>query len=131
MGTHHGNEGVVKVGSNAIAEIQSYELNESIEMAENHSMGDTWKTHITGVKSWQGSVTCWWDEADTNGQQALTNGASVTLNLYPEGDASTDVYKTGTATVSEVQISAAKDGIVTCTFNFTGNGALTQAVVGA
>jgi hypothetical protein len=131
MATHHGNGGVVRVGANSVAEVQQWSLTERVDIAEDHSMGDAWKTHLTGVKSWDGSVQCWFDETDTNGQQALTVGASVTLNLYPEGTGSGATYKTGTITITEITLDDAKDGIVTRAFNFVGNGALTETTVGA
>lgn len=129
MATHHGKNGVVKSGANTVAEVQEWAVNERIDMAEDHAQGDTWKTHLTGFKSWDGSLSCSWDETDTNGQEALANGASVTLNLYPEAAGAGATYWTGTATINEVTRNVPKDGIVTVTFTFTGNGALTQTTV--
>ena len=94
---HKGSEGTVKIGTNAIAEIRSWELTHETEVIEDTEIGDSNKTFQTGNSSWSGSVTCFWDETDTNGQEALTAGASVTLNLYPEGATAADVYYTGTA----------------------------------
>ena len=129
MGTHHGKDGVVKVGANAVAEIDNWSVTETAATADDTSMGDTWKTHIAGktINSWNGSLSCHWDETDTNGQQALTVGASVTLNLYPEGSGTGATYKTGTATITQVGLTVPKDGVVSRSFNFEGNGALSEA----
>lgn len=129
MATHHGNEGVVKVGNNVVAEITQWSIEETAEIADDTAMGDAWGTHLAGVKRWSGSLTCWWDETDTQGQGALTAGASVTLNLYPEGDDTGDAYFTGTATVTRVQRQASLTSIVTANIDVTGNGALTQSTV--
>jgi len=91
-------------------------------------MGDSYKTHIasSGIKEWSGSMTCHWDETDTNGQVAMTVGASVTLNLYPEGATTGDKYYTGTATITERGITTRMDGdTIRATFSFLGNGSLT------
>ena len=129
MATHHGKAGVVKVGANAVAEIQQWSVTENIETAEDTAMGDTDKTFLTGVKGWQGSLQCSWDETDTNGQEALTIGAGVTLNLYPEGAGAGATYKTGAAIITEITLDVNRNGVVTRAFNFLGNGALTQSTV--
>lgn len=129
MASHAGLEGTVKLGSNAVAEVREWEIQESAETADNTSLDNTtgWRTHKQTLKGWSGSLTCWWDETDTNGQVALTNGASVTLNLYPEGDDTGDTYYTGTATVTQITRKGSIDGIVEASFSFLGNGALTSA----
>lgn len=129
MATHHGKNGVVKVGSNAVAEVQQFSVTEQVGTVDDTAMGDTDETHLVGIKSWNGSLQCSWDETDTNGQEALTVGASVTLNLYPEGTGSGASYMTGTATITEVTRDIKRDGVVTRSFNFKGNGALTHTTV--
>lgn len=129
MATHAGKEGTVKIGANAVAEIREWSVTENGETADNSSMGDTARTHMFTMSSWDGSLSCWWDETDTNGQGALTIGASVTLNLYPEGDGAGDTYYTGTATVTSISRRAALDGLVEADFSFMGSGALTGTTV--
>ena len=92
-------------------------------------MTDTARTHAVTLTSFSGSLDCFWDETDTNGQGALTNGASVTLNLYPEGDTNGDTYYSGTALVTGVSRSASFDGMVEATISVQGTGALTSATV--
>ena len=129
MGTHIGNEGSVKIGANTLAEVKSFTVTERAAVADDSELSDAWDTHLVGSKSWEGQVTCGFDETDTNGQEALTPGASVTLNLYPEGTASGDWYLTGTATVTEIGHSQTRNGQVERTFRFQGNGALTRTTV--
>jgi hypothetical protein len=129
MGTHHGKDGAVKVGANAVAEINDWTVDESAATADDTVMGDAWDTHLVGTKSWSGSMRCWWDETDTNGQQALTVGASVTLNLYPEGSGSGATYKTGTATITKVGIAVSKGAVVSRDYSFQGNGQLSETTV--
>lgn len=129
MANHAGNEGTVKVGSDAIAEIRSYTIEETSDTTEDTAMGDTWRTHKTTLLSWTASVDCWWDETDTTGQGALTVGSEVTLNLYPEGDASSATYYSGTGIVTGVNRSASLDGMVEASISVQGTGALTESTV--
>ena len=92
MATHKGSEGTVKVGSNAIAEIRSYSIEESADTIEDTSMGDSARTYKASLTQFSGSIDVFWDETDTSGQGALDVGSEVTLNFYPEGDASGDTY---------------------------------------
>lgn len=132
MATHWGNEGVVKLGANTVAEVTDFEFTETVTTIDDTSMGDTYKSHIagSGIKEWSGSMTCHWDETDTNGQAAMTVGASVTLNLYPEGATSGDTYWSGTATITSRAQSQKMDGeTIKATFQFQGNGALSRNTV--
>jgi predicted secreted protein len=129
MAIHKGSEGTVKVGVNAIAEIRSYSLEESADTLETTSMGDTARTYLPSLSTFSGSVDVYWDESDTNGQGALTIGAEVTLNIYPEGDASSDVYYTGSAIVTGVTRSGSFDGMVEASISVQGTGALTSTTV--
>jgi predicted secreted protein len=129
MAVHKGSEGTVKVGVNAIAEIRSYSLEESVDTLETTSLGDTARTYLPSLSTFSGSVDVYWDESDTNGQGALTVGAEVTLNIYPEGDASSDVYYTGSAIVTSVTRSGSFDGMVEASISVQGTGALTSTTV--
>lgn len=125
MATHTGSEGTVKVGANAIAEIRSYSVEETADTTEDTTMGDTYRTHKTTLKSWSGSVDVFWDELDTTGQGALTVGSEVTANFYPEGSTTGDIYLTGTAIVTGKTITASFDGMIESTITLQGTGALT------
>lgn len=130
MATHHGKDGVVRSGAtNALAEVTEFSIEETADVVDNTVMGDTSKTHMIGVKSWTASVSCFWDETDTNGQQTFLVGSSVTVGLYPEGTASGATFASGTATITGVQLGAAKDGIVSRNFTLEGNGALAWSTV--
>ena len=129
MAVHKGSEGTVKVGANAIAEIRSYSLEESADTLETTSMGDTARTYLPSLSTFSGSVDVYWDESDTTGQGALTIGAEITLNVYPEGDTSGDTYYTGSAIVTGVTRNGSFDGMVEASISVQGTGALTSATV--
>lgn len=123
MATHKGSEGEVKVGSNLIAEVDGFSWDETADMIEDTELSDTYKTFITDMFSWTGSIECHWDETDSTGQGAMTIGSSVTLNLYPEGDSGGNTYHTGTVLITSISIANAKGSTVTSAFSFQGTGA--------
>jgi len=129
MATHKGSEGTVHVGTNAIAEIKSYALEESADTIEDTTMGDAARTYTPSLTTFSGSIDVFWDETDTNGQVALAIGSSVTLKWYPEGVSSGDTYYTGTALVTGKNISASFDGMVEASISVQGTGAITTATV--
>ena len=129
MATHAGSEGTVKVGANAIAEIRSFSIEESADTLEDTTMGDTARTYKPSLTNFTGTVDVLWDETDTTGQGALTIGAQVTLNLYPEGDTSGDTYLSGTAIVTGRTVNSSFDGLVEMSISVQGSGALTQTTV--
>lgn len=129
MATHTGSEGTVKVGANAIAEIRSFSIEETADTLEDTTMGDTARTYKSSLTAFSGSLDVFWDETDTTGQGALTIGAEVTLNLYPEGDTSGDTYLTGTAIVTGRSVSSSFDGLVEMSISVQGTGALSQTTV--
>ena len=92
-------------------------------------MGDTARTYKSSLTTFTGSVDVFWDETDTAGQGALTIGASVTLNVYPEGDASGDTYYSGSAIVTGITRSSSFDGLVEASITVQGSGALTATTV--
>ena len=129
MANHTGSAGLVKVGTNTVAEVRSFTINTTAELLEDTTINDTSKTYQVGKKGATASVECFWDETDTNGQIALAEGQSVTLNLYPEGADSGDYYYTGTWLVTGNSVSVPTDGIIEATFDATLTGALSRTTV--
>lgn len=129
MAVHKGSEGTVKVGSNAIANIRSYSIEESADTLEQTVMGNTSRAYVASLSTFSGSVDVYWDETDSSGQGALTIGAEVTLNFYPEGDTAGDTYYTGTAIVTGITRTASFDGNIEASISVQGDGALSETTV--
>ena len=129
MATHAGSEGTIKSNTNAVAEVRSYTITETGDTIEDTSMGDSARTYKAGLKTWTASVEAFWDETDTTGQGSFDVGSSVTLNLYPEGSSSGDMYYSGTAIVTGKTVNGTFDGMVEVSFTFQGTGALTELTV--
>ena len=128
MAVHKGSEGLIKIGTDTVAEVTSYSIEESAEVLEDTSLGDTARTYLTSLTTFTGSLEVFWDETDT-AQNALTIGASITLNVYPEGADSGDTYYSGSAIVTGITRAASFDGLVTASISVQGSGALTSTTV--
>ena len=129
MATHTGSSGLIKVGTNTVAEVRSFTLDTTAELLEDTALTDTSKTFQVGKKGATASVECFWDETDTNGQIAIAEGEQVTLYLYPEGATSGDYYFAGTWIISANSVSTPTDGMIEATFSATLTGALTRGTV--
>ena len=129
MSTFIGKDGAVYVGTKAVAEVRDVSLESSSEIVNDTVMGDDFMTNKATQKSWSATVNCYYDSSDTTGQLALDEGATVTLNLYPEGNTSGKTYYTGSVIVTSISRSQSFDGLVEVTFNGTGTGALAETSV--
>jgi len=128
MATKLGRDGLVKISSTTIGELRNYALSHSSDTVEDSVIGDTYRTRLATMKTFSVSGDLYWDETDA-GQLLITIGSQVTLNLYPEGASSGDVYYTGAAIVTKFDINASFDGIVEGAISFEGNGVLTTTSV--
>jgi len=126
MGIHKGSEGTVHVGTDAVAEIKSYSVEDTMDTIEVTTMGNTFRDYKTSLESFSGTLDVFWDEVDT-AQIALQAGSEVTLKFYPEGTASSAKYYSGTAIVTGVSISASFDGMVEASISVQGKSALSLA----
>jgi hypothetical protein len=129
MAVHKGSEGVVKVGSNTVAEVTAFSFDETADTIESTALSNSARSYVADYVGFTGTVDCQWDETDTSGQGAMTVGSTVTLNLYPEGSASSATYYTGSAIITSISRANAMGSIVTANFSFTGTNALTSATV--
>jgi len=128
MATHTGSEGTIKIGSDVLGELRSFSLESSAETIEDTSMGDTARTYKVGLTAFSGTASVFFDETDT-AQGNVDAGASITLNVFPEGATSGDTFYSGTAIVVGRNINSSFDGMVEMEISFTGSGALTESTV--
>jgi len=125
MANHTGIDGVIKISTNVVAEVRNWSITETADTIEDTTMNDTSRTYQVGLKSWNGSLTAFWDETDTNGQVAMSIGSSVSLDLYPEGATTGDAKYSGTVLITSIGVSVPTNGMVERTIGFQGTGALT------
>jgi len=128
MATFKGNDGVVLIGTDVMAEVISFSVDETADTIETTSMGLASKTYVSSFTDFTATVETYFDDTDT-AQQAVTAGDSVTLKLQMEGNTSGDHQLTGTALVTSRSIGVTSDGINTATYSLQGTGGLTEATV--
>ena len=129
MTVHKGSEGTVSVGSNTVAEITGFSFDETADTIETTALSNSARSYVADYVTFSGTVDCMWDETDTSGQGAMSVGSTVTLNLYPEGSASSSTYYTGSACITSISRANAMGSVVTASFSFQGTNALTSATV--
>ena len=129
MATTKGSAGVVKVGSNTIAEVTDFSFEENSSEIETTALGDSARSFVSDLIGWSGTINCFWDPSETKGPQAMSTGASISLALYPQGADSSDNYASGTAIFQGISRSNGIGSIVTASFSFKGSGGLTWSTV--
>jgi hypothetical protein len=129
MATFKGNDGTVKSGANAIAEIISFTVDETAETIQDTTMGDAAHSYVASFKDATATVECYFDDTDTNGQGSFDPGASVTCNFQMEGDTSGDHLLSGSGIITGRSIGAAADGMVTASYTIQITGGLTEGTV--
>lgn len=89
MAATSGNDGVVLVNGNPVAQVTRFTYNRQADRLETSKMGDANKTYIAGDIDASGTLECWWDPTDTTGQVALFPGATgIALKFRPLGTGS-------------------------------------------
>lgn len=128
MATHKGSEGVVKAGGNTIAEVTGFSFDETADTIESTALSNSARSFVSDLVQFSGTIDCFFDETDT-AQNAMTAGASLTIELYPEGTGSGATYFTGSVIITSIARANAIGALVTASFGFQGTGGLTSTTV--
>lgn len=128
MTTYRGNAGVVKIGANAIAELTGFTITETGGTAEDTALGDTARTYLAdGLPTWSATISGHWFLGDTNGQDLLVIGASLSLSFNPIGTGTGAKKLDGTGLVTQVQHGEVGNGaIIPFSAQVQGTGALVR-----
>ena len=129
MAVHTGQNGVVKVGGNTVAEVTAFTLETTADVIESTALANSAKSFVANRVSFTATIECAFDETDTNGQIALTEGQAVSLHLYPEGADSGDYYYTGNAIVTGNSVSVTMDDLIRLSISVQGNGGITRTTI--
>lgn len=126
MATYTGNDGVVKIGTNTVAEVVSFSITENADRVEDTALGDTNRTYKSGLQEVSGTIECHFDDTDTNGQEAMDVGSTVSLVLWPTGAGTGNPEWTVNATILSVATNVQFNEIVSRTFEWSAAGALSK-----
>ena len=135
IATKSGTDAAVKIATTTILAIETWDFTDEREALKAPVFGDTFnKVHGMGTRNISGSMTGYYSEADTSGQEVLKTayaaGTTVSgFRLYV--DDTIYYHSTGTDTIDGVYItshnvSAAQNGIIPITFNFEIGGEWTE-----
>lgn len=126
---YRGNDGTVKLGTDAIGELKSWSVEESTETHDTTTLGATWRSRKPmSINSWSGGAEAFFDEDDV-AQTQMVIGAEITLNFYGEGETTGNNFSTGSAIITGISREASFDGMYNVSFTFEGNGELTKGAV--
>lgn len=126
MATYTGNDGVVKVGTNTVAEVTSFTVTENADRVEDTALGDTNRTYKSGLSDVSGTIECHYDDTDTNGQGAMTVGSTVSLVLWPLGAGTGNPEWTVSATILGINTTVQFNEIIGASFEWGAAGTLTK-----
>ena len=122
MGVHKGKNGVVKVGTVAVANVTSFSVSEEAEILECTAIGANvqGRTYIPGLRQITGTIECNLDVNDNLGQMKLEVGDTIgiTLEVVPNSS-----YITGDVIITGSTIDVAFGDLVTASFDFQSNDA--------
>lgn len=129
MTTYRGNAGVLKVGASptAVAELTGFTLTAQVGTIEDTAQGDTARTYVPdALPTFSGSMSGHYFPADTNGQAAIVEGATLAFEMSPIGTTTSLQKLSGSLIVTQVEITSNNGAIVGFTAQFQGTGALTR-----
>ena len=128
MAQFHGRDGIVKIGANTVSETKGWSIDQTAATVQTNEPTQNAPspalTFAAGETQWSGSLDCLHDDTDTNGQVSMTVGATIALELYPEGDTVGDYKLSGNAIITSVAYAVSSDAVNTATYAFQGTGAL-------
>ena len=128
MTTFKGKEGVIRLGTQFVGEVRSFELSTTSNEVDTSTMGTDWTGVDSTQLSWKGTAEMFWDPEDV-GQLAVVVGNKVDVSFYPNGSSAGKRLESGSALVTSMSRPQSHDNIISMTIEFTGDGPLTIGVV--
>lgn len=127
MTTYRGNSGVLKLATNAVAELTGFTIQTKIGILDDTAQGDTSRTKKDdGLPDFSGSGRGYYFPGDANGQAVVIEGAELAGEFAPIGTTTGLQKLTGDIIVSGVSITSENASIVNFEFTFEGTGGLTR-----
>lgn len=126
MAAISGRGGKITWAGGAVADVTGWSYTFAPDLIEDTSMSNNatslQKTFMQGNYSATGQLNANYDATDADGQSLMLVAiTAATLVLYPQGDGSGKRYITGTAQISNVQISSEVNGKISFSASFTFN----------
>ena len=131
---YHGKDGKAVVsGTGQLNAVTDWSMDSSRSMADASGMGEDDTRKVPGQKSKSVSITCSYDPADSDGQEALVtaheSGVTVALTLYELPPATGVKYWSGDFWVEKFGEKVPVGGKVERSFSLTNEGPCTRLTV--
>lgn len=119
----HGRNSLVYINGSEVIGGNAWSIEIEHETAEYSVFGDTWKSNLSGLLGWSGSVEAWHDHDAQILQTAGTYDGTLPLLIYPDR---TDIttYYSGSA-IFGMSSEATMSDAISQTAEFTGHSTLT------
>lgn len=130
MAVIQGHTGEVQIADVAMASVSGWTYRTDQPPLEYGILGDINMQALPGARRNTGTVSGYYDPDDPQQTAVITaseTGTTVSLQLYPEGDTSSNVEYTGDVTVTDMELGGQHGEVVS--FNFSFYGALTRGTV--
>lgn len=128
MARFKGKDGAIEVGGTPVGEVESFDVEFTINEIDANVMGSDWTDVVGGQKSVSGSLSVLTDNGDAQ-QTSLVEGATVALTLFPIGDTTGLIELAGNAMITSVSFSTSVGDLVKTSINFRNQGAWTNGTV--
>ena len=128
MARYKGKDGAIEVGGSAVGEVESFDVELTVNEIDANVMGEDWTDVCAGQKSGSGSMSVLTDPNDI-GQSVLVEGAELAVVLFPTGDTTGLQQIAGNVMITSVGISTSVGDLVKTSINFRNKGALVRSLV--
>lgn len=125
--SYHGKGGALTLGGTAVAQITDWSVSQSVDVADTTTMGDSDRSFLAGIKSFEGSADVVWAAEDSESQLVageIVVGTTYAAIFYPGGTTGNVSYS-GNVICTGVEVTATVDDVVTASISFQGTGDLT------
>jgi hypothetical protein len=129
MTRYKGHEGAATVGASSIGEIESFDIELSVNELDANVMGVGWTDVEAGQSSASGSITVLRDPDDAGQAALVLGGAGVSLTLFTEGNTTGLTEISGTFMVTSQGISTSVGDLVKTTYQVRNKGTVTVGSV--
>lgn len=128
MARYKGHEGSVSAGGSDVGEVESFDLEDSVNELDANVMGSDWTDVEAGQRSMSGTINVLRDPADT-GQTAMVAGTTAAMLFYPESNTTGMTEIGGDFLVTGVSISTPVGDLVKDSYTIRNQGAVTFSTV--
>src|SRR6266850_2296844 len=118
-----GVNGLVKLSSTAVANLQKWAINAKGNVAKTTAFqaSGAWESNTATIRGYTVTADGWTDPSDSTGQALLLNGVNTTFTL--ELDVDSSHHWSGSAILTGLDPAADAQNMNTVKFTFTGTGA--------